>query len=200
MTVDISTEELKQIYEAGLSIAGFFVLQAIGKGQDLSAMNGEVTGIRGMLELKGYIKEGTVSDTGMELLKRLNGSSVTTTEPFLLIVKDIHESLQTLLMKLTGKPQKRLQNKYSFLCNQIDLGRKLQALVARYGKQDWTKVKTTLLRHVERSHKAGWDRVYLVEYYIMKDGTSKLITDMESMQELEEAQVLPKLVDPKTLF
>lgn len=202
MTIDISTEELKEIYAAGLNLMGLYVLQAIHKGQDLSGVKGEIEGIRGMLELKGYIQEGIISEQGMTLLGKLTEkAAVPVSGHFDVIVRDIHESLQVRLMKLTGKPQKRIQGKYSFLCNQVDLGRKLQLLSARYGKQDWTKVKAALLNHVERSHKAGWDRVYLIEYYIMKEGSSKLITDMQSMDEREEAPSgLPALVDPKTLF
>lgn len=104
---------------------------------------------------------------------------------------NLHKKLQDKLFELTGKKQKMLMGKYYFLCGKEDLRYKLEGVIKKYKLEDKNKIEDILVKYVERCHKAGWDKVHLIEYYISKYNTSKLVTDYENYEE----QQLEKEVD-----
>jgi hypothetical protein len=82
-----------------------------------------------------------------------------------------------------------LQGKYAFIPNEKDLKLRLQKVIKEYQLNDLQKVEKTLLLYLEKCHKARFEYVSTLEYYILKDKTSKLATDYEN--DLEEMSQPP---------
>lgn len=97
----------------------------------------------------------------------------------------LHKSLQDELVNLTGKKQKMLQGKYGFIPNPKDLKLRLQKVIKEYQLNDLQKVEKVLLLYVEKCNKARFEYVSTIEYYILKDKSSKLATDYENYNEEE---------------
>lgn len=91
--------------------------------------------------------------------------------------KELHKKLQNELFILTGKKQKVISNKYSFLPNFKDLEIKLLKVSNKYKLNDWIKIEKLLLKYIYTCHKANWEYISLMEYYIEKNNTSKLAND-----------------------
>jgi len=98
---------------------------------------------------------------------------------------DLHKELQAELVKLTGKKQVQANGGYSFLCNEQDLAHKLGRVITKYKLKDWEKIKKLLLLHIKKSHKQNFQKVFLVQYYVEKNGMSALASDYESFEEKE---------------
>lgn len=99
---------------------------------------------------------------------------------------DLHKKLQDRLIELTGKKQHVVQGKYSFLCNSKDLQKKLSKVITNYALKDLNRVEKVLLNYVSKCVKARFDRVQLIEYFIMKDNVSALVTQYENYEDEEE--------------
>ena len=118
--------------------------------------------------------------------------------------EQLHAKLKERLIKLTGKGQKVAKirtSSYSFLCNVNDLSKKMKNFVKVYKVKDYAKIEKTLLAYIDKCHKQdSW--FPLIEYYIMKDGTSKLATDLESIDQIIEDTntEIKQPVDTKDLF
>lgn len=114
--------------------------------------------------------------------------------------EQLHEKLKERLLKLTGKSQKVSkirQASYSYLCNVKDLTKKLKGFVKVYNVKNYQKIEDGLLNYINKCHKEdSW--FPLIEYYIMKDGTSKLATDFDIVIEKEAEAEKP--IDTKSLF
>lgn len=204
MKIQVTLEDYRSIIAEGLTLDLVFAMQMIDQNP-ANMVNPYLAGTTGVLHLRGYMENGLVTGKGRAILDHFAGkkkNEMISAE----FVAELHKALQDKMVQLTGKKQKVLQEKYSFLCNKTDLGTKLNAMWKKY-KDEATynlgHVREALLRYVERCHRAGWDRVMLVEYYIMKNDTSKLATDLELAQDQKAviSQVgESQLVDPKTLF
>jgi hypothetical protein len=99
---------------------------------------------------------------------------------------ELHKKLQDRLIELTGKKQHVIQGKYSFLCNSKDIQKKLSKVITSYGLKDLNRVEKVLLNYVSKCVKARFDRVQLIEYFIMKDNVSALVTQYENYEDEEE--------------
>ena len=100
----------------------------------------------------------------------------------------LHKSLQDELVNLTGKKQKILQGKYAFLPNEKDLKLRLQKVIKEYQLNDLQKVEKVLLLYVEKCNKARFEYTPTIEYYILKDKSSRLATDYENdLEEVEQS-------------
>ena len=95
----------------------------------------------------------------------------------------LHEKLQNKLLVLTGKKQKVLQGKYSFLLNKQDLQAKLLKVSKKYKLNDWDKIEKLLLHYIDKCNEANWQFVNLIEYYIEKNNSSRLVNDYHSFEE-----------------
>lgn len=115
--------------------------------------------------------------------------------------EQLHKKVSDKLLALTGKNQVRPQIKgksYSFLCNTKDFEKKIKNFLKIYKVKDYQKVENVILQYVDSCHKENsW--MPLLEYYILKDGNSRLATDLESTVE-EQIPETKKPVDVKTLF
>jgi len=99
---------------------------------------------------------------------------------------ELHKKLQQKLFELTGKKQHMLQGKYAFLCNAKDLQNKLLKVIKNYDLKDLVKIEKILMNHVSKCVKARFDKVQLVEYFILKDNVSALATQYENYEDLIE--------------
>ena len=99
---------------------------------------------------------------------------------------ELHKKLQQRLLELTGKKQQMLQGKYAFLCNAKDLQNKLLKVMKKYDLKDLVKIEKILLNYVAKCVKARFDKVQLVEYFILKDNVSALATQYENYEDVIE--------------
>lgn len=99
---------------------------------------------------------------------------------------ELHKKLQQRLFELTGKKQHLIQGKYAFLCNAKDLQTRLLKVIGKYGLKDLVKIERLLLNHVAKSVKARFDKVQLLEYFIIKDNVSALATQYETFDDIIE--------------
>ena len=89
------------------------------------------------------------------------------------------------MISLTGKKQKILQGKYAFLPNEKDLKLRLQKVIKEYQLTDLQKVERVLLLYVEKCVRSRFEYTSTVEYYILKEKSSRLATDYENYNEKE---------------
>ena len=111
----------------------------------------------------------------------------------------LHEILQNKLEELIGKKQLRIEikgAKYSFLCNAKDLTKKLITVCKAHKLTDLKKVENCLIAHVTRM------KAPLVEYYISKDGVSRLASDYADWEEGLDNPTGPKpvVINSKSAF
>ena len=137
---------------------------------------------------KGYILhfEDTITPKGIKLIEEINGvvSSKIDNKYELL-----HKKLQTELLTLTQKRQKNLQGKYPFLPNSKDLATRLSKIIKKYKLDDWNRVEKLLIDYIYTCHKANFEYVQTIEYYIEKLGSSKLATDYFNDDVKEEIEI-----------
>jgi hypothetical protein len=98
---------------------------------------------------------------------------------------NLHTKLQDKLYNLTGKKQNMLQGKYAFLCNKSDLQKRLTKVIKDYKLKDLDKIEKILLNYVTKCVATRFDKVHLIQYFIVKDGNSILATIYENYEEEE---------------
>jgi hypothetical protein len=98
---------------------------------------------------------------------------------------NLHTKLQDKLYNLTGKKQNMLQGKYAFLCNKSDLQKRLAKVIKDYKLKDLDKIEKILLNYVTKCVVTRFDKVHLIQYFIIKDGNSILATIYENYEEEE---------------
>lgn len=152
------------------------------------------------LRLKGYLQGDTVTKAGKDLIKEISGDIVSNKIDSN-FYQNLHKKLQNELISLTGKKQKVIGGKYSFLCNAYDLEHRLSKVVKKYKLEDLNKVEKLLLKYIHTCYKADFKMTQLLEYYIQKLDTSKLATDYfnDNKEEVIIKQET-KLIDTKDLF
>lgn len=90
---------------------------------------------------------------------------------------ELHTKLKNQLIKLTGKPQKKLKfsgnsKEYSFLCNPIVLENNIKKACEKFKMTDLTIIEDLLLEHCKSNNR-------LMEYYIIKhDRIKGVISDL----------------------
>lgn len=203
MRIEVTLDQFSMLHVAGLTLDSLYILQCVREESKLLPI---MEGVVNLLIMRGYLDDNKkVTEKGMVMLGALDSAldapgSPPVPDTMQLLATNLHAILQLELIRITGHKQKRLQDKYSFLCNRIDLETKLKELWKKYGPLDYELLKKTLVNYVSRCNRAGWEKVMLIEYYIMKNGTSKLMTDMESAGVEEETAEIRPLVNPKDLF
>lgn len=115
---------------------------------------------------------------------------------------ELHKELQGELLKLTGKKQAKANGDYPFLCNEQDLQHKLSKVITKYKLTDWEKIKKLLILHVRKAHKQKFEKVFLLQYYVEKNGMSTLASDYENFLDKEEGVVKKEVIltNTKELF
>ncbi len=186
----IDNDLYEQVLESGLSLDHFLLLYKLKKGQP-SLQNKRVIGFANLLILKGFISpEGDLTEKAFNLLEGYE--EVVASKPknpeVTKWASEVWVKLQDKLMEVTGKKQVQAvvgKAKFPFLCNNIDLAKKLTTVINLYRLKDLDKIERTLLKHIENcSDSNNW--FPLMKYYILKDGNSALVTDLESIDEEED--------------
>lgn len=95
----------------------------------------------------------------------------------------LHEKLQNILLKQTGKKQKLLQGKYQYLPNKVDLKNRVLKVAKQYKLTDFNRIEELLVQYVNNCIKKNFEYTPVIEYYIMKDKSSKIATDYENFSE-----------------
>lgn len=193
-------EKYQNLLNQGLCLDHYYILVMLYNNQKLPAHK-RIQGFANVLIKRGYLLEGNVlSDKALELIHddiltdiAISTTTTTTMNPSALDfndwVFDLHTKLQNKLVELTGKKQIRDRVKggkpFSFLCNPQDLTSQLKKVITKYKINDRPTIEATLIKHIENCYKANsW--FPLVYYYIMKEGASQMVTDLESANEKEE--------------
>lgn len=112
----------------------------------------------------------------------------------------LHEKLQNILLKHTGRKQKLLQGKYQYLPNKVDLKNRVLKVAKQYKLTDFNRIEELLIQYVNNCVKKNFEYTQTLEYYILKDKSSKLATDYENFEEVESKQEFEEVKDIKQLF
>lgn len=190
----IDATKYQEVLDTGLTLDHYHILAILREGGGLPD-NKRVQGFINLLSKKGYIEEGALTEKAFELIESyvVTVTDCTTTAPevskegkvdFGKWVKQLHEKCQEKLKVLTGSSQVRSKvnakdRGYPFLCNVVDLGKVLYKVISMYKLKDLDAIERCILGHIENCH-AGRNYFPLVRYYVMKDGMSNLVTDLEN--------------------
>lgn len=185
MKIDIT--ELSKAVNKFITLEQYIVLKIIEDGcLYLFPNNLFATTIVG-LKSSGYIySETQLTPKGKELLKEISGNKIS--KKVDTGINQLYIACQEELQKLVGKKQKtsKINGKsYSFLPNFVDFQDKIEKSCKKYQLNDKEQLKKVLLQYINKCHKEdNWFPI--LEYYIMKDGHSKLATDYVSFEEIQE--------------
>lgn len=193
----IRDEKYDEVLDKGLTLDHYFLLCNIKNGVK-PVDNKRIQGFLNLLIKKGYIDNDELTEKGLDLVQNcefseiIPVSSMAAEEPMDLgtwILK-VHAACEQRLIQLTGKKQIRDKIEkgqgtyFSFLCNVRDMGKNLQKIIALYKLKDYDKIEKAMLRHIDKCYEAKkWFPI--MPYYIIKNGMSQLVTDMDSLDEEE---------------
>ena len=177
-------ELLKKILNSPITILDYLILEHIANNtaqehiQDEDLIKVHIN----KLKEKDYISNNNkLTIKSKELLDQLQKEDINTD-----FYSNLHRNLQEKMISLTGKKQKMLQGKYAFLPNEKDLKLRLQKVIKEYQLTDFQKIEKVLLLYVEKCNKARFEYTPTIEYYILKDKTSRLVTDYENYSEEDQ--------------
>lgn len=200
----IEIGKYKIILDEGLLLDHYLLLCNIRDGRDL-VKSKRIQGFINLMCKKGYIEDGVLTDKAMRLiegegnplpevlddkparaladvLSREKDVKIESKFDYASWVIQLHKKCEAKILVATGKRQVRdkIDGKpYSFLPNSTDLGRSILRAVQVYKLKDFDKIERTVLRYVDRCIKANkW--FPLLNYYIIKNATSPMVTDMDS--------------------
>ena len=199
----INTEKYNKVLDAGLLLDHFVILCLLRDNQVIPK-NKRIGGFQNLLTKKGYIDNLILTDKGKELVGEeiLNGfsKSIATIEKVEKVetvkktdekfdyadwVIKLYAKCKTKLIELTGKRQVRdtINGKaYPFLPNSTDLGKVILRAIQAYNLDDFDKIERSIISYIERCAKTNsWFPI--LQYYIMKNGASTMVTEMETMDE-----------------
>ncbi len=178
MKIELDIAKIHEIKKNGLGIEDFLYLWLTSKGvQDLVVVSADPV----LLSTNGWLYGGSWGLTNKA--KLLISSIISKVEEPKDIRKSDYEAIYVKLIdrmvKLTGKKQKVIDNKYSFLPNKQDFVSRLESVCKKYGLKDAKKIENTLLNYLDHCKKSNWKYCKLLNYYILKDGVSTFVTDYE---------------------
>lgn len=193
----IDKEKYKEILEKGLILDHYFLLCTLKKNEEVVKTK-RIQGFINLLSKKGYLTEDLkLTEKAEDIM--ITGVPKTTLIKHGCLVrkqidlgdwgKEIHKKCQEKLVELTGKSQvtskiDKEKKGYAFLCNAVDLSNSLSKMILKYSVKDFELIEKTMLRHIEVCNDTGnW--FPLMHYYVLKNGTSQLYTDMTSNEEKE---------------
>lgn len=180
-------QQLQKIEENGISVLDYIVLLNVYYRSEAEFLrNEEYQHMFRVLQLQGYLSNNNkLTLEGKNLIEFEVGipkyESKVDSDYFV----ELHKKLQTRLFELTGKKQNMLQGKYAFLCNAKDLQNKLTKVITKYDLKDLNRIEKILLNYVNKCVKARFDKVQLIEYFIMKDNISALATAYDNYEDTE---------------
>lgn len=180
----ISESKYNEILSNGLIMDHYLILLSLrDKKQPFNSKRFQ--GFINLLQKKGLINtDYSLTEKGQLLVGKENKAETS----FSAWVTQLHINCQNKLQELTGKKQVRDKIKnisYSFLPNPTDLAKSLSKVVLTYKISNFEKIEKTIMSYIEKcNNERNWFPV--LQYYISKDNTSRLVTDMESEEEILE--------------
>lgn len=189
----LTIENYEKILNEGLILDHYFLLCNIHEGKEV-AKSKRIDGFINLLTRKGYIIEGILTEKAMQVIEipeetQLSVSTTTTQSKqidFAAWVIQVYNKCQAKIKELVGTKQVRAQIKggksYPFLCNATDLANVLTRVITRYKLKDFDAIEKCMVGHIERC-KREKDWFPLMKYYILKDGQSMLVTELDSVGE-----------------
>lgn len=184
----VNEDKYNKILNDGLILDHYMILYNLKNNIKL-LNNKRIQGFINLLTKKEYIKDEQITDKGLILVENCDFAKINVDDKHNLTnwATKLHVQLQEKLKELTGRIQMRpnIEGRlYPFLPNAIDLTKVLQRVIIHYKITDYEKIKKTLFGHIEECNRSKkW--YPLLNYYIMKDGLSKMVTDMET-EDVEE--------------
>ena len=180
-------ELIKKILNSPVTILDYLILEHIANNTAKEFIESESIRIQGQLtflKLSEFVSDNNkLTLLGKELLDQLQKEEVNTD-----FYSNLYKNLQQKMISLTGKKQKLLQGKYAFLPNEKDLKLRLQKVIKEYQLSDLQKIEKVLLLYVEKCNKARFEYTPTIEYYILKDKSSRLATDyLNDLEEVEQS-------------
>lgn len=196
----IEIEKYRMILDQGLLLDHYALLLSVRNGGEL-VKSRRMQGFINLMHKKGYIEDGVLTEKANALLagepKKEEFPIVST--PLASMANTIqskvekkfdyagwviklHEKCEEKIEKATGKKQVRdkIDGKpYAFLPNITDLGKTLLKVIQTYKLKDFNRIESTVLNYISSCAKLGkWFPI--LQYYIMKNGLSAMVTDMDS--------------------
>jgi len=186
----INIEKYREVLDSGLLLDHYFVLCTIKSGGVLDS-NKRIQGFLNLLAKKGFIQDDNLTDKALDLISDCDiifDEESKNKVDFSQFVEELHKKLQDKLVELTGKRQVTAKVKgtgrgYPFLPNVTDLGKTLVKTLSAYKIHDYEKVERTLLKYVDACAE-GNEWFPILRYYIMKDGNSQMVTDLDNEEEV----------------
>lgn len=196
----INVEELSKAVNKFITVEQYIVLKIIEDGCLYLFPNNLFAATIVELKSSGYIySETQLTPKGKELLKEISGNKMS--KKVDTGINQLYIACQEELQKLVGKKQKtsKINRKsYSFLPNFVDFQDKIEKSCKKYQLNDKEQLKKVLLQYINKCYKEdNWFPI--LEYYIMKDGHSKLATDYVSFEEIQEVKK-EELKNTKEMF
>lgn len=188
-------ELIKKILNSPITILDYLILEHIANNtaqehiQDEDLIKIHIN----KLKEKDYISNNNkLTIKSKELLDQLQKEDINTN-----FYSNLHKNLQEKMISITGKKQKMLQGKYAFLPNEKDLKLRLQKVIKEYKLNDLQKIEKVLLLYVEKCNKARFEYTPTIEYYILKEKSSRLATDY--LNDLEEVEEIKEQINPQEI-
>lgn len=187
-------ELIKKILNSPVTILDYLILEHVANNTAKEFIESESTRIQGQLtflKLSEFVSDNNkLTLLGKELLDQLQKEEVNTD-----FYSNLYKNLQEKMISLTGKKQKLLQGKYAFLPNEKDLKLRLQKVIKEYQLSDLQKIEKILLLYVEKCNKARFEYTPTIEYYILKDKSSRLATDYENdLEDINQSSTSSELL------
>lgn len=195
----IDTTQYQRLLDSGLLLDHYLLLITIRDGNEI-INNKRVQGFLNLLNKKGYIEDGLLTDSALLLIEgatlKLDVITTTTTTTrkdgfnFDEWVLGIHRACQARLKELVNSTQVRSKIKggksYSFLCNSLDLNKVLRKVILLYKLKNYPSIERCIFQHIDRCHQEK-EWFPLMKYYIFKDNESRLVTDLENLGDIEQS-------------
>lgn len=193
----IDTTQYQRLLDSGLLLDHYLLLITIRDGGEIIS-NKRVQGFLNLLNKKGYIEDGLLTDSALLLIEgatlKLDITTTTTTTTskdgfnFDAWVLGVHKACQERIKELTGKIQVRDKIKgksYPFLCNSIDMNKVLRKIMLLYKLKDCPAIEKCIFHHIDKCNRENhW--FPMMKYYIFKDNASDLVTDLENQDDVEQ--------------
>lgn len=194
----IEDKDYKEILEQGLLLDHYFLLCNLKHGRKLVNTK-RIQGFINLLTKKDFIREGVLTEKGLDLVENCVFSEkiiVPTAEEskketdFGTWAAELHKKCQDKMFELVRQRQVKAKwekRTYNFLCNVTDFAKVLKKAMDLYKLKDYERIEKAILGHIiKRNNENHW--FPLMQYYIMKNGASQMVTDIENGVETIEDQ------------
>jgi hypothetical protein len=196
----MNIQKYKEILAEGLLLDHYYILCKISSKEEIPYTD-RVRGFLNLLIKKDYIDgDHNLTEKGIDFVQNcefgeieLSTVHITTNSVTIVpeeqtkvdvksLVLNMYEKCKERITHHTGKNQvrARIENKfYSFFPNSTDFFKVINKVISLYKIKDFALMENTLIAYIDRCAASNtW--LPLLNYYIFKNGSSSLVTDMEN--------------------